>query len=313
MFRYWRISVILLMLAAILAGCTGGELSPQSQWTLDDLYMSSIGTMIHMQIGQKIADDAGERGGAVNAGVNLRIPFTRLTSDVWAVYNRPGGQEWTLWEIKPDHYFFMENRLADAIQQLDGYVDGMSKAEYTVRQANSGVYYPAPGEPVPDRYTPEAASRCVQVVVVSRPELASGRNIVGYTFRWHPDKVMSGKKCRNQDAEVKNQLLAGLASDAAEYVKQSLGHVNPAQFQLAITAKKTDLGTIRQQLVDIYTENDLGEWEIDQATTKSDVHRGLMKEYIPVLFKTAPQSSIPSFPEPGSSSDGSWYCDQKAC
>jgi len=215
-----------------------------------------------------VADDAKVRGGAIQAGVNLRMPYSR---------------------------------------------EAMKDADYAVWQMNSGVYYPAPGEPVADRYTPEAAARCIQVVVVSRPEQASGKNILGYYFRWHPDRTMNGQKCRSQEAHLKNQLLAGFAADSAAFVKQKFEHVTPAQFQLAITAKKTHLPAIRQQLVDIKTYNeDTEDWEIEPVTTKVRVHAELMKGYIPIIFKTAPDPTLP-FPGVRQDQGRSWWCDQRAC
>ncbi|HEY3366752.1 MAG TPA: hypothetical protein VGK74_17005 [Symbiobacteriaceae bacterium] len=309
--RFLRpLALVMAAVVLLLSGCTGYSLGyPEQMWKLNDLYMASTGVMVHMEAGQFVADTA-KTSGALKAGVNLRIPYTRLEADVWALYRLSSGDEWKLWEIKPDKYFFNGQREA-TITQLKGYVDHMQKADYTVVQTGSGVYYPSPGVPVPDSYTPEAYARCLQIVVVSRPEL--GQNIVGYLYRWHPSKRVNGGRCKDQDDQTRNQYLAGFAADAAEFVKQKFEHVDPAQMMLAIEAHKTALATIRQQLVDVMTYDDDPDnaW-IDPGTTRAKTHMELMKYEIPIIFRVAPDPAVP-FPGIQRDNGDSWECTDIAC
>lgn len=307
------LSLALVVIVPVLFGCTGNSFGSDNQQTLNDLYMAATGTMVHAQAGQFVADTA-KANGAYAAGIALRIPYSRLVADVWAKYSTPSGEFFRLWEIKPDHYHFIDGKLEDASAQLTRYVDKMKAAGYDVRPwYPSGVNFPPPGTPVPDEYTPQAANRCLQVIITTRSfnDYPNSEGVIGYRYRWHPTRQVNGVRCKNQDHATKNAFLAGFAADAADWVKENHG-LSQGQYMLAVTAKKTDLAAIRQQLVDVYTQNDADEWVVEMGTTKAKLHEVLMDKAVPALFRDISAVQVP-FPGARGDTKDYWNCDEIAC
>lgn len=70
----------LVVLMVLLAGCTGLELDETQRLKLDDLYLSGTGRYIHYGAGRFVADTV-RANGARAAGINLRVPYSRLEVD----------------------------------------------------------------------------------------------------------------------------------------------------------------------------------------------------------------------------------------
>lgn len=313
---------IVLLLAVILSGCTGVDLEPDKQWKLDDIYLASTGTLIHFQVGQFIADELKALG-SIDAGINYDVPKTRLEVDIYAFFQVPSGQVLHIYELKPRHWFDRLGKAAQAQGQIDKYRDKLKLAAHLKNipiVRGERWYAPPKGRAVPDRYVPEAARRCLQVMVETRYEDSPG--LIWYWYRWHPEKKsVNGTSCGNQTKKEKNASLSGFVWDAADSLRYKYGQNWTARSQekAAMVAYTDDIASMRQQVVDVYYYDDeTDDWEIESETTRAELHRQLMPKYIPSWFFSGQGWEYQSYPMPGWGNKHKtpmdhWECTKEAC
>ena len=315
-----KIGVAGLLLVLFLAGCTGVQLdSSDKQWKLDDIYTGATGKQVHIGIGKFVADVLKAEG-AMEAGIDMAVPGTRLEADVYAEFDYRAGTKVELYEIKPRKWFNNTLKAESAASQLGKYVTALRGQGMWVSYGGHFAA-PQPGIAVPDVYTPEAKANCIQVMIETYNAIYPGN--IWYWYRWHPQGDFGGKKCKDLNQQEKNAALSYFVWQASDVLNLNWGQNDhaTAQRKTAAIAYTDGVADMRQQLVDIEVyDEELGEWVIDQGTTRAQVHNNLMLKYIPSWFYTGQSfRSEPDIPFPGFQEDSSdngqtyWECTEAAC
>lgn len=300
--RHVRCYLTLLGLLILIGGCTGDQLFPNERWKLQHLYLASTGTWLHVSVGRYIADQLRLMG-ATQAGINLRIPSTRLVADVYGEFHGIRGMNLEVYEIKPIGWAYA-SRFQEAAIQLARYVGPLGqRPEYDMVTPGGTFKAPLPaGVIVPREYTPELYSRCLEVKLTTYDTLSPG--VVFYAYRWRTGQ-QNGNDCRKLTREQINAYLSSYVYDVTATHLPRKAKVDMLLARLGQNYHRDGIAALKA--VVLWPEG-AEEQELD-SKREFEVTRRLMRRQIPFYFKQMSDTPWGLNIRPGQVQE----CEQRIC